>query len=310
MIKVLDPGLFTTVQDLGRFGFGIYGVPQSGAVDDFAYMLGNILVGNFENEAALEFTQYPGAYQFTSEATICLAGADFHYRINNSDIKILHTYHVRPGDILTGRYPDKGLRGYLCVRGGIDVPVVMGSRATYVRGRFGGFMGRKLEKGDLLKIGNKKNVVVANLSLRPEIMSYVESSAAGVIVINEIESRFLFDCEYLVSAQSDRMGIRLTTESPPVTGVMDIVTEPTPVGTIQITSSGLPIVLMNDCQTTGGYKIAGYVAPTELKILAQKVPGHRITFYPMSIEEAKKRLEERRSFFDSLKLIARSVYED
>lgn len=310
MIKVLDPGLFTTVQDLGRFGFGIYGVPQSGAVDDFAYVIGNVLVGNFENEAALEFTQYPGIYEFASDATICLSGADFHYKINNVDIEILRVYHVRSGDILTSRYPDKGFRGYLCVRGGIEVPVVMGSRSTYVRGKFGGFMGRKLEKGDLLNIGKRKKSPLNNLSLKKDVLSYLETKVVGVTVGKEKGCDFLFGCEYVISSESDRMGIRLAAESAKVTEKMDILTEPTPVGTIQVTSSGLPIVLMNDCQTTGGYKIVGYVAPTELKILAQKAPGDKISFCPMSIEDATKRLEERKNFFDSLKRIVEALHED
>lgn len=304
MIRVIDGGFLTTVQDSGRFGFRSYGVPQSGAMDDFSYNIGNILVGNFNNEAALEFTQFSGRYEFLSDALICLAGADFNFYINDKKLEILKTYMVRKGDVLSGGYPDSGLRGYLAVAGGIAVDPVMGSRSTYLRGRFGGYKGRNLLKGDIIPIF-KKYTDIKEISLSRRL--YIGDNKKIRIILNRrLDSLKGTNIEnfinrfYNVSMEMDRMGIKLD-GGLNLDMKTDIITEPTPVGTIQITSSGNLVVLMNDCQTTGGYKILGYVVSVDLRKLAQVKPFDKIEFVPISLEESFDLVDRRKIFYKKLR---------
>lgn len=305
MIRVIDGGFLTTVQDAGRFEFRRYGVPQSGAMDDLSYNIANLLVGNFNGEAALEFTQITGKYQFLSDSTICLGGADFNFYINDKPIEIFKVYHVKKDDILYGHYPKKGFRSYLAISGGIKVPVVMGSNSTYLRGGFGGYKGRSLKKGDLIPVGSNSRKKLKELALSNRIFDRDNNKIR--LVVNEfIENNFknkvefFFSRLYNVSMDMDRMGIRLEGKIE-MNFKTDIITEPTPVGTVQITSSGDPIVLMNDCQTTGGYAIIGYVAPVDLRKLAQLRPFEKIEFIPASIGEAITLSDKRLSFYKKLR---------
>lgn len=304
MIRVLDGGFLTTVQDAGRFGFRSYGIPQSGAMDDFSYNIANILVGNFNNEAALEFTQFSGKYEFLSDATICLAGADFNFYINDKKLEILKTYRIRKGDILSGKYPDSGFRGYLAVAGGIAVDPLMGSRSTYLRGKFGGYKGRNLMKGDMLPI-SEKYTDLKRISISRRL--YIGDDKKIRIILNRkidslkgINIENFIDKVYNVSMEMDRMGIKLD-GGLNLDMKTDIITEPTPVGTIQITSSGNLVVLMNDCQTTGGYKIFGYVVPVDLRKLAQVKPFDKIEFVPVSLEESFDLMDRRVFFYKRLR---------
>ncbi|MCX8084266.1 MAG: biotin-dependent carboxyltransferase family protein [Calditerrivibrio sp.] len=310
MIEVLDPGFFTTVQDRGRFGFGQYGVPQSGVMDDYSYELGNILVGNSAGEAALEFTQRCGAYRFGEDAIICLTGADCGFSINDTKIRTFKTYQVRKGDLLKGETAVSGFRSYLCIKGGIDVEPELSSRSTFTRGAIGGLGGRPLRKGDLLPVkpllSNNKVGFSLSFELLPvfnaEMIRFVPSQR------NKDIEKFC-RVKYYISMESDRMGIRLKYCEPcDMGGTYDTITEPTVPGTIQITNSGEPIVLMKDCQTTGGYKVLGYVIENDLSRLAQMRPHHRFYLVPVSYEESLKHFYRRRKLYKKLSVIMEIYY--
>ncbi|ADR18295.1 biotin-dependent carboxyltransferase family protein [Calditerrivibrio nitroreducens] len=304
MIKVLDGGLFTTVQDLGRFGFGEFGVPKSGAMDDFSYELGNILVGNFQGEAVLEFTQKAGVYEFLSDCTILLAGVDFGFSINDEPVEMFKTYFVKKGSILRDSGAITGYRSYLSVAGGIDLPLELGSRSTFVRGRIGGIEGRRLQKGDFLKIGKSRFRLK-----RPIRLGKTDQPDFGISRIRVIPSPRMKSIEnflnvkYNVAVDIDRMGIRLKNSEKIYSNVeYDIVSEPVVPGVVQINNSGEPTILMNDCQTTGGYRILGYVIDADLYKVAQLRPRDTISFELIDFNQACAIINRRKKMFGRLKI--------
>ncbi len=153
MLKILEPGLLTTVQDLGRFGWYHIGMPPAGAMDNFSFRVGNLLVGNDENAAGLEITFIGPTLTVTTDAIVAVTGAELPFRINNRPAVLWQAYGVTSGDTLALGGVERGARSYLCVAGGVDVPVLLGSRSTYMLGRFGGLGGRKLHAGDELPLG-------------------------------------------------------------------------------------------------------------------------------------------------------------
>lgn len=311
MIRVLDGGLFTTVQDRGRFGFGEFGLPKSGVMDDFSYELGNILVGNFDGEAALEFTQKAGVYEFLSDCTIALAGVDFGFSINDEPVEIFKTYFVKKGSILKDSGSKAGYRSYLSVAGGIDVPLDLGSRSTFVRGGIGGINGRKLQKGDLLRIGKNRFRFK-----RPIRLVKTEQPDFGISRIRIIPSprmkkieKFL-NVKYNVTMNVDRMGIRLKNSEKIITNFeYDIISEPVVPGVVQINNSEEPTILMNDCQTTGGYRILGYVIDADLYKVAQLRPKDTISFELIDFNQACAILNKRNKMYRRLKIAVELSYE-
>lgn len=290
MIVVQRAPAYATIQDLGRIGFRASGVPQSGAMDQFALATLNILVGNKRDYSGLELALTGGVFVFDTATVFALGGAEAHARLAGRDIDTYRAYRAAEGEILTIENPSAGRFLYLAVGGGIDVEPVLASRSTYVPGGFGGLLGRRLKSGDTLTVGARESTHRHQVSdslplkLRPPFGSAeIRFVPRSDVDPNEVAG------EYQVSASSDRTGYRL--DGNPRTGGASVTSEPVCPGVIQLPTGGEPIVLMADAPTIGGYRIAGGVISADLGILAQKNPGERVELVPISIEKAQRELE-------------------
>jgi biotin-dependent carboxylase-like uncharacterized protein len=262
-IEILKAGMLTTIQDRGRASYQKYGISACGAMDSLSLRLANILVGNWDGEAAIEVTMVGPKLKFWREGVIAIAGADLSPSINGKSIGLWKSIRVASGDTLSfGLSRDGCCRAYIAVAGGIDVPRVMGSRSTFTRGSFGGFEGRALKAGDVLQAGPpRRNIgALAGRMLPPEhIPGYKEERAIRFLLgpqadaFSEESIRSFESGVYRIMNESDRMGFRL--EGTPVAHLSgpDIISDYITMGSIQIPGNGQPIVLMSDCQMTGGY---------------------------------------------------------
>lgn len=300
-IMVLDPGPLTTIQDLGRFGSQSLGVPPSGAADSDALETANLLVGNPRWEACLECTLRGPVLEFTGPAAFSLCGARTRAQLNGEPVPLWETRYVKAGDVLSIGAADTGLRMYLAVAGGFDVPEVLGSRSTYVRAGFGGWEGRALRAGDRIPLRIPPDAGPAPRLRVPETErpEYLPDITVRALPSHEIDrfppesvDRFFRDF-FTVSPKSDRMGCRL--EGAPLTHTRgaDIVSSGVQTGTVQVPGDGLPIVLLPDRQTTGGYTRIAHVIRADLSRLGQARPGDRVRFVRVSLEEARAALRER-----------------
>ena len=292
--RVISPGSFTTVQDRGRYSFIDRGVPPSGALDLFAYDIANLLVGNPAGSAVLEITIMGPALEVLGDADVALAGADMTLTVNRQPVPMWQTVRVMKGDVIRIRQAKSGCRAYLAVTGGIDVPVVMGSRATCVKAKIGGLEGRPLKKDDVLAR------IPAELLARPrklhaEIIPVYPPDIVLTAVAGPQEEAFLSGLEtffgsiYEVTPEADRMGYRL--QGPPVHHdegfPQSIISEPTVPGNVQLPADGQPIILLVE-QTTGGYTKIATVISTDLSKIAQALPGNRVRFQRVSLDEAHR----------------------
>ena len=286
-LNVIKPGLLTTVQDLGRTGYRSAGVPLGGAMDRPALRAANRLVGNPEDAAGLEITLLGPELEFLGDTTIAVCGAEFE------GVPAGKSSLMRSGERLRFGRGIRGCRAYLAVAGGIAVPEVLGSRSTYLRGGFGGYLGRSLRPGDRLdrhegKGGRGQAAKVDRRNggqlLQPDPFAVVRAvqGAQGAEF-----GRALFEAEFKVSPQSDRMGIRLSGPKLERRAGAELVSGAVVPGTVQVPPDGQPIVLMADAQTIGGYPQAAHVSTADLPILAQLKPGDSVRFREISLEEAQ-----------------------
>lgn len=292
VFKVLTPGAFTTVQDLGRFGYQRMGIPISGALDRYACQIGNLLVGNPLDAAVLEITVMGPRLEIINETHIAMAGAQMGMTLNDEPVSGWQSIRVGPGDVLDIHQVTSGCRAYLAINGGIDVPVVMGSRATYVGGHMGGFKGRPLKINDVLKSGTRTGPDSPRRLPRAWVPLYPEN-----IVLRAISGPqddffregldTLFSSDYMVTAKADRMGYRL--QGPGVNSLAhmppSIISEPSMPGGIQIPADCQPIVLFVE-QTVGGYTKIATVISSDLSRLAQALPGDTVRFESVGLETA------------------------
>ena len=295
-IEVLRPGLLTTVQDRGRVGYQKFGVPVSGAVDEIALRVGNILVGNPQGAAALEITALGPELRFLADAVVALTGAEVEADLDGRSVPWYQSFRIRAGQALDVRTCTRGLRAYLAVAGGIDVPVLLGSRSTCLVAGFGGFHGRGLAPSDVLRVG-APSAPAANLSGREvpgEWRPRRESSATVRVVLGPQDDAFteegrrtFLESVYRVSPHADRMGCRLDGPVIAHRSSADIISDWIPPGGVQIPGDGKPIVLLADRQTTGGYpKIATVIGP-DIPLVAQSRPGDALRFRAVSVKEAQ-----------------------
>lgn len=287
-IKILDSGLSTTVQDYGITGFQKYGIGQSGVMDEISFNLANILCGNPENTACLETTLNGPEIQFVLPCDFAITGASFeNATLDNIPILMNKKYHAEKGSILKCGFASKGLRSYIAFSGGVLVPTVFGSRSTNLKSRIGGYEGRKLSAGDELAVGYIKMVTNFQRQLQYKTNPFFSSNDDVLLLETTKSSQFdFFDNKiiknfeqniYTVSPESDRMGIRFT--GPKLDcGKTDIISDAVPFGSVQITSSGLPVVMAADRQTTGGYAKIVCVTKESMCKLAQAVPGTKVRF--------------------------------
>lgn len=288
-------GLFTTIQDLGRYGYQRYGVSVSGAMDRTALRIGNRLVGNPDGAAGLEITLQGPELESTGEAVIVITGADLSPTLNGRSIAPWSAVPVRGGDRVRFGLRRHGCRSYLCVNGGLDVPAVFGSRSTDVRAGIGGLSGRRLTKGDRVYFGNPVRKAIRSsdrefpLSARP---GYSGAPTLRVILGPQAEhfSRTTLDLfftnPYVLSPDSDRMGFRLDGVGVPHCRPMAWISDATTPGTIQVPADQNPILLMADCQTTGGYPKIASVITVDLAQAGQLAPGDSIRFTPIDPDKA------------------------
>lgn len=292
IFRVHNPGMMTTVQDIGRFGFLDSGVPPSGALDSFSCRVANLLVGSPENLAVLEMTVTGPVLEAMTDAEIAITGAEMGATLNGVPFMSWQTIGIKKGDIIRTARTHQGCRAYLAVDGGFDVPLLMGSRSTFVRAKFGGFEGRMLRKGDVLKKGGRTlNARLRSLP-REFIPAYPKEAILNAIPGPQ-EDFFhtaidlFFSAPYMVRAQSDRMGCRL--HGPSIEHDKDapasIVTEPTIPGNVQIPADGQPIILLVE-QTTGGYSKIATVISTDIPKVAQLMPGNTVRFQRTTIAKA------------------------
>lgn len=281
-IRILSAGFLTTVQDLGRFGWAHYGVSASGAADPLALRAGNLLVGNAENAAALEMTLAGGAFEFERAATIALTGSEF-----STDLPLWTAVEVKAGQTVRCGRSRSGARSYLCVRGSIGVPRTMGSASTHLTTGVGG---RALRKGDVLPVGNQAVRRPRRGGMAPPF------PVAGPLCVTDGPQAGwfageLYQAEYTVSEESNRMGLRLggaAIPSPP--GHM--LTEGVALGAVQVPPDGQPIILFVEHQTTGGYPKPANVISADFWRLGQLRPRDRVRFERVSMGCALKLMQQ------------------
>ena len=305
-MEIINPGPLTTVQDLGRFGYMNVGIGTSGVMDRQAYKIANELVGNTDGEAVLEATLMGPEIEFTSDAVIAVTGADMKPAIDGYSIGNYKAVKIVRGQRLKLGMAVSGCRAYIAVRGGIDVEKVMGSRSTNLKCGIGGFEGRNLRIGDLLKIGVSTELSNSELE-KLNSKNYRGLEWNGNMTVRVIEGpqgdyfteeglKNFYSMEYKISPESDRMGIRLSGAKVESYNGTDIVSDGIAFGSVQIPSSGQPIVLMADHQTTGGYAKVATVVSEDLSLLAQARPGDLVHFEKVDIGDIQKR----KSFFGRL----------
>lgn len=295
-INVLVPGSFTTVQDGGRKGYQNYGVSPSGPMDAQSFAVANMLVGNTRDEAALEATLMGPTLEFTADNVIALTGADMQAQINGVDAPRYQAVPVCAGDRLTMAFVASGVRSCIAFAGGLDVPLVMGSRATLAMKKLGGFNGRKLERGDAIGF-RAPRAQLPQMELRRAVLQYYPADEVIVRVVlgpqddgfaaEEIDRFFAEPA--VITGESDRQGIRLTHETPlRHRGDGNIISDGITAGAIQVPPNGQSIIMMADHQTVGGYPKIGHVISIDLPRLAQALPGMRVRFLRVSVETAQE----------------------
>ena len=296
--KVIAAGLLTTVQDLGRPGYRSAGVTESGALDGLALRLGNWLLLNNANAAALEITSLGPVLQALRTCALCIAGADLGATLNGEPLPRWEVVQAVPGDRIGFSGVVAGCRAYLCVAGGIDVPPVLGSRSTDLLSHLGGIDGRQLVAGDLLPAGRPSRPVVSLIGRRlPAVFQpdYPATLTARVVIGPQAEHftaaglETLLGSEYVVGADSNRSGVRL--EGPAIAHSAlgpDIISDGLPLGAVQVPQSGQPIVLLAGRQTMGGYAKIATLLSGDVWRLAQLRPGDRVRFTAVSLSEAHR----------------------
>ena len=289
-IRVVWPGLQTTVQDLGRFGWAHFGISASGAADAFSLRAGNLLVGNAENAAAIEMTLMGAAFEFEADTVVALAGSDF-----SAGLPLWTPFEMKAGQTLRCGPSQSGARCYLAVRGGIAVPKVMGSASTHVITSVGG---RPLRKGDVLPIGKE------SIRRQRPAAATVPPVGDGPLRVTdgpqcENFSADLYRNAYTVTEESNRMGLRL--RGPAIASAAgQMLTEGAPLGAVQVPPDGQPIILFVEHQTTGGYPKPANVISADFRRLGQLRPRDPVTFERVTIEAALRLLQQQEQWLYGL----------
>jgi antagonist of KipI len=318
LLEVETAGLLTTVQDLGRLGQQRSGLTPSGAMDPFAASTANLLLGSPRRAAVLEITLLGPTLRFLADAHIALCGGDLSARLDDKPLPLWKTVRVQAGQKLLFGRRRSGARVYLAVTGGFAAPEVLGSRATFLRGGFGGWEGRLLRPGDTLP-GFAAPASAWERSLRPQDipaydlpavlrvlpgphLSHFTNSGQAAFFGASYSGASYSGASYQVSPQSDRQGYRLHGAAVERTSLGDILSEPMPLGGIQIPPDGQPILLMADHQTTGGYPLIGVVILADIPRAAQLAPGDAVRFAAVTLAEAAAAAKAAERFLRGLEL--------
>lgn len=323
-INVLTPGLLTTIQDLGRYGYQKYGIIVSGAMDTYAARLSNILVGNEENEGVLEITLIGPSLSLPKGSLISITGAKISPSINNVEVPMGRPIYLKESSILKFGACVNGSRCYLAVAGGFDVPVFMGSKSTYLRAKLGGKDGRALKKNDVLKLGRMSTLslnIIDNLKKENKNKSFAfprwharnsikEEKHTAIIrvfedrqysAISEESLYKFFDSSFTIDVKSDRMGYRLKGQKIELKEKFEMISGEVSFGTIQIPPDGNPIILLADRGTSGGYPKIAHVTSYDLPKLVQLKPHSKVKFKKVTLKEAEEMYLKREAYIYELK---------
>jgi len=298
--EVLEPGILTTIQDLGRYGFSQFGVPPSGGLDTFSLMVSNLLVGNGEEEACLEITLMGLRIRALKEVVIAITGGDLSPALNGEPVEMWRTHLLVQDDVITFKKVSAGCRAYLSAGGGFVVPKIMGSSSTYLSGKFGGLEGRPLRRGDVLYTSNSPSLDKLGLRFPSDWIPSLEKEVLLRVIPGPQDHHFteegfqtLTSSSYEVTRQCDRMGVRL--EGPRIERRSDveesIISEGLISGAIQVPGDGKPIIILTEL-VTGGYTKIATIISTDLPRVAQLKPGDRVKFKPISVKDAHRLLKE------------------
>lgn len=328
MIRVVKPGLLTTVQDLGRIGFQQYGIVVGGALDTFAARVVNLIVGNDENAALLEMAQTGPDLVFTRDALIAWNGGDFLATVGGEPLPRDRAVRVAAGETVSFGVAGTGLRGWLAVAGGIDVPLVLGSRTTYRRAGLGGHQGRPLVTGDELNFfeasetaGKIMGTLAASQkrstlwTVRPETMGKLAQAGLVRAMVGpewdwftDEAQRDFFSAEWTATREADRMGVRLQGPALTLVKPQEMISSAVNTGVVQVPPSGNPIVLLPSRQSVGGYPRLAVVAGVDIGRFAQLRPGETIRFQKISLASAHQAWLSRERDLGRVKLgLARMV---
>ena len=300
MIRLIEGGAMTTVQDLGRPGHLRYGIPPSGPIDHVAFVVANRLVGNADSAAGLECTVLGPRFEVSGPCAIAVTGAAMPLTVNGSEAPAWTTLILKPGDVVKLGAARVGVRAYVAFSGGVDVPSVLGSRATYVRGHLGGLDGRALRRDDRLSLCSAS--LPSLRRARAGVRSAFDEEPEIRVVLGPQTDRFTDDglrtflgSAYEMLPQSDRMGARLRGPRIAHSAGHDILSDGIALGSIQVPGDGQPIALLVDRQSTGGYTKVATVCSFDIGRLGQVKPGHRVRFRAVTLRDAQRALGEWRA---------------
>jgi biotin-dependent carboxylase-like uncharacterized protein len=321
-IRVLKPGLATSVQDLGRPGYYHLGIPISGGMDRFSLRAANMLVGNDEGAATLECVFMGPELEFTADAVVAITGAELPPKLDGVARETWTAFSVRAGQVLSFDFLKQGARAYLAVAGGIDVPLVLGSRSTYLLGALGGHEGRALKAGDELAIGAGASEAKEGRSIPNNCRRSVELPSELRVVtglywhrITEESGKNFFADTWKVAPEADRIGYRFrggrplafNPRTPPFGAGSDpsnIVDSCYPYGSIQVPGGTEPIVLHRDAVSGGGYFMLGTVISADMDYIGQMQPRMPTRFAPATMDEALAARRERQALLHRIRLLA------
>jgi len=318
-IEVLKPGLATSVQDAGRPGYYHLGIPLSGALDQQSLLLANLLVGNEEGAAVIECTLLGPELQFDAPTVVAVTGAEAKVKVNGAEVPRDASFAVQGGDKLSFDFMKLGARMCIAVAGGIDVPMVLGSRSTYGLGAFGGFNGRKLQAGDKLAVGTPSLNAKAGRSVTADVLPTLTKEVTLRVLpgiyfhrLQQASAQSFFADTWTVGAEADRIGYRYKNGTPlkfvdrkPPFGAgedpSNIVDAGYPYGSIQVPGGREPIILHRDAVSGGGYAMVGTVISADMDLIAQMQPNHKARFVEVDMAQALQARAERRGRLDRLR---------
>ncbi len=307
-VKIVSSGLLSTIQDLGRIGYQETGFSPSGALDQKALQIANILVNNPKGEAEIEMTLMGATMEFQASNVISVTGGDMNPMLNDKPLPMYAAVAVKQGDILAFGYAKNGCRTYIAFAGGLRIEEVLGSKSTNLKCKIGGFKGKALKAGDDISFINPKETL-PNMKNRTLPYSINDNNVVTIRVVLGPQTEYftkrglesLCSVTYKVTNESDRMGCKLAGPEIEYRSGVDIISDGIPFGGIQIPPNGLPMVLLADRQTTGGYAKIATIISVDIPAFVQRKPGDSIRFEPIAIRKAQKLYKNEKREIDRFK---------